>query len=218
VVLAEGLEGGRGVTPAPSLPQRTAADVSGLPTYGFGSASPMWWGTIGFIAIEATGFVLAGGAHLYLAYQNDNFPLGAPPLDLLPGTAMTILLVLSVLPNMWLDRVAKREELRLVRLGLVLMSAIGLAACALRVFEFPALNIRWDANAYGSLQWLLLGLHATHIGTDVADTLVLAALMFTRRHAHGKRFSDVSDNCFYWQFVVIAWLPIYVLIYWVPKL
>jgi cytochrome c oxidase subunit III len=197
-------------------PHRPALDVAGLPSYGFGSASPMWWGTLGFIAIEATGFVLAAGAYMYLAWHNAGYPLDAPPPDLGPGSVLTALLVLSALPNLWLDRVARREDLRLVRLGLVLMSVIGLLACGLRVFEFPALNISWDANAYGSMQWLLLGLHATHLVTDVADTLVLTVLMFTR-HGHGKRFSDVGDNCLYWYFVVIAWLPLYLLIYWVPR-
>jgi hypothetical protein len=37
--------------------------------------------------------------------------------------------------------------------------------------------------------------------------------MFTR-HAHGKRFSDVEDNAFYWNFVVVVWLFLYVLLYW----
>jgi cytochrome c oxidase subunit III len=41
--------------------------------------------------------------------------------------------------------------------------------------------------------------------------------MFTR-HGHGKRFSDVSDNAFYWNFVVLSWPPIYVLLYWTPRL
>ena len=193
--------------------QRTAADVSRLPTYGFGSTSPIWWGTLGFIAIEGTGFVLAAGAFLYLAYVNDGFPLGAAPPGLLPGIAQTVLLLLSVLPNLWLDRAARREDLRLVQLGLVLMSAIGLAACAIRVFEFPALNIRWDANAYGSLQWLLLGLHTTHIVTDLLDTIVLTVLFFTGP-LDGKRYADVSENSFYWYFVVAAWIPIYLVIYW----
>jgi hypothetical protein len=33
-----------------------------------------------------------------------------------------------------------------------------------------------------------------------------------------KRFADVSDNAFYWYFVVAAWLPIYYLVYWFPIL
>ena len=33
-------------------------------------AAPMWWGTLGFMAIEATGFTLAFGLYLYLAISN----------------------------------------------------------------------------------------------------------------------------------------------------
>jgi heme/copper-type cytochrome/quinol oxidase subunit 3 len=34
----------------------------------------------------------------------------------------------------------------------------------------------------------------------------------------GKRFVDVSENALYWYFVVIAWIPIYGLVYWAPRL
>ena len=33
-----------------------------------------------------------------------------------------------------------------------------------------------------------------------------------------KRFVDVSENSYYWYFVVFAWLPIYGVIYWAPRL
>jgi len=29
---------------------------------------------------------------------------------------------------------------------------------------------------------------------------------------------DVTDNVFYWNFVVLAWLPLYALLDWVPRL
>jgi heme/copper-type cytochrome/quinol oxidase subunit 3 len=40
--------------------------------------------------------------------------------------------------------------------------------------------------------------------------------MFTK-HAHDRRFVDVSENSFYWYFVVLTWLPIYAVIYLVPR-
>jgi cytochrome c oxidase subunit 3 len=45
---------------------------------------------------------------------------------------------------------------------------------------------------------------------------VLTTLMFTGP-IEGKRFSDVSDNAFYWYFVVIAWLPIFAVVYLAPR-
>jgi cytochrome c oxidase subunit 3 len=196
---------------------RPVQDVSALPHYAFGSRMTTWWGTLGFCALEGTGFAMAIGAYLYLAFLNPTWPLSAPPPDLWWSSGVSIVMVLSLWPNMLAKHHAKQENLAKVRRDLVIMSIVGVVLIALRFFEFGALHVRWDQNAYGSSVWLLLGLHTTHIITDVADTLVLTVLMFTR-HGHGRRFSDVEDNAFYWNFVVLSWLPIYTLLYWGPRL
>jgi heme/copper-type cytochrome/quinol oxidase subunit 3 len=199
------------------MKQRPVIDVSGLPTHGFGPSTPMWWGTLAFVALEGMGFALAAGSYLYLAYLAPEWPLNAPPPRLGPGTIVTALLIASVVPNMMLSRWAEKEDLGKVRLGLLVMSAFGVAPLVARAFEFSAVAVMWDDNAYGSVVWFILGLHTTHLLTDLGDTLVLAVLMFTRHAKNGKRFSDVSDNAFYWNFVVLSWLPLYFLIYWVPR-
>ena len=197
--------------------QRPVQDIAGLPTYGFGSVSPIWWGTLAFVALEGTGFALAAGTYLYLRQVNADWPVGVAAPNHWPGTVMLIILLASVWPNALADRAAREENLPHVQLWLVVMSVVGFVAVGIRAWEFMHMNIRWDTNAYGSVVWFVLGLHATHLITDLGDTVVLAALMFTR-HARGKRFSDVSDNAFYWYFVVGAWLPIYYLVYWFPLL
>ncbi|WP_225768545.1 cytochrome c oxidase subunit 3 [Inquilinus sp. Marseille-Q2685] len=194
---------------------RPVADVSNLPTYGFGSQSPIWWGTLAFVALEGTGFALAIGAYLYLAHLAPSWPIAPPQHDIWAATILTLLLLASVVPNLLLDRWAKRQDLRKVRFGLVVMSLFGIAPLVARIFEFGALTVLWDTNAYGSVIWFLLGLHTTHLLTDAGDTIVLTVLMFTRHARSGKRLSDVSDNAFYWHFVVASWLPIYLLLYWV---
>jgi cytochrome c oxidase subunit III len=198
--------------------QRVALDVSKLPMHGMGSASLTWWGTLAFILIEGTGFALAIATYLYLQSLAPTWPLEAPAPDLLPGTIVTLLLIVSCIPNYLISRWAENEDLRKVQIGLVIMSVLGLAPLIVRAFEFSALKISWDSNAYGSVIWFLLGLHTTHVLTDLADTLVLAVLMFTRHADNKRRFGDVQDNAMYWNFVVLAWLPIYGCIYWVPRL
>ena len=197
-------------------PQRVVEDVSALPTYGFGTSMTMWWGTLGFCALEGMGFALAIGAYLYLVHVNPQWPLADVPPDHWPGTILTIILVASIWPNLKAERRAREENLPAVRRWLIVMCAIGTVVVGIRFYEFTQLNVRWDQNAYGSITWTILGLHAAHIITDLGDTVVLAALMFTR-HAYGKRFSDVEDNAFYWYFVIGSWLPLYILIYWVPR-
>jgi len=197
---------------------RIVADLSELPLHGMGSASPTWWGTLAFMLIEGTGFALVIGVYLYLASLASTWPLGAPLPSLGPGTALTLLLLVSLIPNILLSRWADQGDLRKVRIGLVVMSVLGAVPLVLRWFEFPALHVSWDSNAYGSITWTMLGLHTTHIFTDLADTLVLAALMFTRHGDNQRRFGDVQDNAMYWNFVVLTWLPIYACLYWVPRL
>jgi len=197
---------------------RGVADLSGLPTFGQGSQTPTWWGTLGFMALEGTGFALAVGSYLYLRYLAQDWPLSAPPPNHWPGTIVTLILLASLVPNHLVSRYAKECELLPVRIGLVVMSLLGIAPLVVRWFEFPALNVLWDANAYGSLVWVLLGLHTTHLLTDVVETLVLTVLMFTRHGHSGRRFADVGDNAFYWDFVVLTWIPIYLVIYWLPRL
>lgn len=193
-------------------------DLSDLPTYGFGSRPTTWWGTLAYCTLEGMGFALAIGIYLYLLVMgSEEWPLQAEPADLLPGTVITVLMLLSLIPNQWVKRRAEQLDLKSVRLGLVVMSVVGLVILGVRVFEFPALNIWWDTNAYGSVLWLILGLHTAHVATDVGDTLVVAALMFTRHGRAPRRFTDVEDNAFYWYFVVFSWLPLYGLIYWLPK-
>jgi heme/copper-type cytochrome/quinol oxidase subunit 3 len=168
--------------------------------------------------LEGTGFALGVGMYLYLKSIAPEWPLGAKPPDLGPGTAVTVLLFLSVVPNYFIPRWADNEDMTKVRIALVVMCLFGVAPLILRWFEFGALNISWDSNAYGSIIWTLLGLHTTHLITDLGDTIVLAALMFTRHGANRRRFGDAQDNALYWNFVVLTWVPIYVCIYWIPRL
>jgi heme/copper-type cytochrome/quinol oxidase subunit 3 len=193
-------------------------DLSILPRHAFGPATLTWWGTLGFMAVEGMGFLLAAGTYLYLMTLAPKWPLNSELPDPIPGSVVTVLLILSVPLNHLLSKWAKTEDLGKVRWGLVGMSIFGILPGIVRWFEFIAVNVRWDANAYGSAVWFLLGLHTAHILTDFGDTLVLTVLMFTRHGQNGRRFSDVSDNCFYWDFVVLSWLPIYALIYWLPRI
>jgi len=94
---------------------------------------------------------------------------------------------------------------------------LGIVLMAIRYLEFGRLNVNWDHDAYGSATWMLMILHATHVLTDLADTVVLGACIFTRKIT-ASQFSDVNDNSFYWSFVVLTWLPIYALVYWGPRL
>jgi len=192
-------------------------DVSQLPSYAFGNRSLLWWATFGVIAIEGTLFGSLIGTYFYLRVNADTWPPGVQPPDLVWGTVNTVILLLSIVPNHLVKHAATAHQLDRARFWMFICLVMALAFLGVRILEFPGLNCAWDTNAYGSIVWLLLGLHTVHLITDFMDSVVLFVLMLTGPF-EGRRFVDAAENAMYWDFVVLAWLPIYAVIYWAPRL
>ena len=190
-----------------------ALDVRGLPSYGFSHRSLMWWGTAWMMAIEGMAFAFMIIIYFYLRNRSGVWPAAGAPPDLLWGTLNLVLILLSAIPNTKIEKAAIDQDLRKVREGLWWLSAIGIGLLAVRTLEFTTLNVGATDSAYGSAVWTLLGLHTFNLVTDIGDSLVLATLMF-KGPLEGKRFVDVAENAGYWDFVVVTWIPIYLVIYW----
>jgi len=201
------------------LKTRFTRDVAELPTHGFSYRSLTWWGVVGFMVIEGSAFLLAVVAYFFLmSHQLEWAPRPWQPPSLLAGTLFTVVMLLSEIPNSMIKRAARAYDSPAVRRLLLVMTVIGIPLFILRGLEFNSLNIHWYDNAYGSILWALLLLHTTHILTDWIDTVVLWRLMNTPHGEEPRRIVDTDENALYWRFVWIIWLPIYVLIYWVPRL
>jgi heme/copper-type cytochrome/quinol oxidase subunit 3 len=196
--------------------RRQVLDLSMLPNVTFATRSLTWWGTIGMMAIEGGVFALVIAAYFYLHSRSQDWPPGVLPPDLTWGTVNTVIFLLSVIPTEWYRRRARKGDLGAVRLGLILATFIGVANLAVRYLELRHLNCDWSQTAYGSAVWLLMGLHITHLLTDWVETVVLTVLFYSP-HIEGKRFVDAEENASYWYFVVLTWLPIYLVLYWAPR-
>ena len=159
------------MTTSPPRPFEVVADLSSLPSGAIGARHLVWWGNVGFMVIEGTGFALAAAAYLYLMTQSTVWP---PVGDALPGLlwggVFTAALVLSTVPNLWVLRCARAKKAATVRWGMAGLVLIGLILMALRAAEFAHLGVRWDRDGYGSVLWLLLVLHTTHIVTEWAKS------------------------------------------------
>jgi heme/copper-type cytochrome/quinol oxidase subunit 3 len=198
---------------------RFTDDVADLPTHKFGPSSLTWWGIIGFMLIEGGFFALTFAAYFFLMGHEQGWPPeGRQAPDLLAGTLFTLVILLSEIPNTMIKKAANAHDTAAVRRLMPVMVAVGVLLLVIRGFEFNSLNCRWTDNAYGSVIWALLVLHASHLLTDWIDTVVLASLMRTDLGYEGRRFVDVDENSLYWRYVWLLWIPIYLLIYWVPRL
>jgi cytochrome c oxidase subunit 3 len=194
-------------------------DLAQLPTHAFSHRSLTWWGVIGFMVIEGTAFAVAIVTYFFLmSHEQQWAPPPFQPPGLLAGTLFTLVMLVSEIPNTLIKRAATAYDTATVRRLLPLMVAIGAVVAIIRGFEFNSLHVMWYDNAYGSIIWTLLFLHTSHIATDWIDTIVLWQLMKTPHGEEPRRLVDTDENSLYWRFVWLTWLPIYVLIYWVPRL
>ena len=193
-------------------------DVSETPTIVFGRRAMTWWGTVAFIAIESTTLVICIVTYLYVRknfHQWPPAPLRVP--DVIRPTISAVFLALSVIPNYWLHQRVRRMDKRGVQIGMVIMTLIAAIAVWLRAYDFRDLNAHWDTNAYASAAWIAVAFHSTLLALEFLETAAFTAL-FWFGSVEGKHFSDADDNCAYWYFMSLVWIPMYALIYWSPRI
>lgn len=200
-------------------------DASALPEVGFDTRSPLWWGNLVLLLIETAMFGILVASYFYVRINFDEWPpprvdRGVHILDPYPGlvaaTANMALLLVSILTMWLLDRAARRVDLKRVRLWISVDLLVVFGCIVLRAFEFPALKFKWNDNAYASVAWTLLGMHLLHLIVAAGETFLLAVWVW-RRGLDEKHAMDTSVTAVYWYWIVAVWVPIYVIIYWVPR-
>lgn len=203
--------------PAEMKPLRPAADLSALPTVAIGTSSLTWWGTLGFAMIEGTTLVITAAAYIYL---RQNFPSWPPERDQLPSlvvpTINLVVMLVSIAPAWLADRASRRLERGPARRWTIVGVVFGIAILVLRWFEFTSLGVRWDTDAYGSAAWTVLGFHTTLLVLEEGESIGMAAMLFKRR-LPVRAMSDLVDASWYWYFVMLVWVPLYVLLYLLPR-
>jgi cytochrome c oxidase subunit I+III len=192
--------------------------AANLPTTTFGHRSLVWWGTVGFMLIEGTTLFICAASYFYLHQRVSSWPpAGTPRPSLLAPAVQVVLMLLSIIPVAKADRAARRLDVAGVRVNLVLASLFAIAMCVVRGFEFAALNVRWDTNAYGSIAWANVVAHGTLLLLETAETLVFTALVFSP-NLEQRDIAGVSDNSLYWYFMTGSWVILAAIVYLSPYL
>lgn len=206
---------------ANAVETRAAPRPSGapdLPGEGMGSRSPAWWGMIFFITTEATLFAALVSSYFYLASGAPRWPPdGIAPPDLRTPLLGTFLLLSGSIPVIVAERSIRRGDRRGLLIGLVVGFALDAAFLALQVREYTRLAFTPRTNQYGSLFWVITGLHMIH----VAFALVLVAfllLRIARGHFTAEQHLAVQNVGMYWHFVGAVWVVIFSSLYLFPHL
>lgn len=200
-------------------------DVTKLPTTGFDTRSPLWWGNLLLLLIETTMFGILIATYFYVRMDTSPFP---PPRvnrlpviydtkpDLwLPNITLAVLL-LSLIPGIWLDLSARRKNLGAVKIGLIITLAFNVAAIILRFYEFDSLYFKWNDNAYASVVWTILGTHLLHLFVMACEDIYSLSWTFAKG-LDDKHALDVSVMAVYWYWIVGIWVLLYGIVYWIPR-
>ncbi|MFC0201144.1 cytochrome c oxidase subunit 3 [Paracoccus rhizosphaerae] len=195
---------------------RVTVDASEHPSYD-PHHHPLWWGVLGAVAIEAAVVATLLTSYFYLALQSPAWPPeGVDPPDLLWPTIVLCLLPASSWTMWWAGKGSDAGRKRQLAIGVTASVAIASLALVARSVQFTELDIRWDDHAYGSMLWTITGFHYTHIVSAILGTAVVSVLAWRGYFTPERQLGVVVDTL-YWYFVAAVFLPIYLVLYWVPR-
>jgi cytochrome c oxidase subunit III len=208
------------------LQAREVMDASKLPAVGFDSKSPLWWGNLLLLMIETAMFGILASLYFSVVQNTNPFPprrvdrmpvLWDSSPDLLIPTIGLLVLIVSILPGIWLDRSGRARNTRSVKIAVLVTLLFNVAAIVIRWFEFDSLHFKWNDNAYGSITWMILGMHMLHLFVMFAEDVYLTAWTYIER-LDDKHALDLTVSAVYWYWIVGIWIPLYFLVYIVPRL
>jgi heme/copper-type cytochrome/quinol oxidase subunit 3 len=201
-------------------------DVSDLPSVVFDQRSTLWWANTLGLFIETTMFGILVAIYVTVAMNTDPFPpirsdrlpaLRDAVPDLFVPTIGLIVLLVSLIPGIWLDISARRRDVKSIKIAIVITLAFNIAAFVIRYYEFDSLHFKWNDNAYGSITWMILGMHMLHIIVLGAEDIYLLIWTFVKG-VDDKHALDLTVTATYWYWIVGMWVLLFPLIYLTPRL
>jgi len=192
-------------------------DLSHLPAYQVSSKSPLYLGQILLAAIEASMFFILLVMYFYLRLSVDVWP---PPGTQLPkltwATASMIMLIISAYGSYVASEGAKQNKPSAMVGGLLLNIVLAAGAMAFRFAEMNTLNFNWKADVHGSIFWAIFYLHSLDAIADMLLTAALIVVVALGLDGPKQRLGVHVDSIL-WYFIVLIWIPAYIIIYWGPR-
>lgn len=192
-------------------------DASGFSRFNPDRRAPVWWGVLGLVLIEAS--VVAGfvATYFYLRLMSNEWPpAGVSPPDMLRPSISVGLLLASSAAMLIAGRAISKNKNKPFVILIFTAVALNTLVLVLRWQQFQLFDFRWDDHAYGSVVWTLSGFHFIHVVSAIIGTAVIGILGLKGYFDSRQQIGVIVDTL-YWNFVSLAWLPLYLVLYWVPR-
>ncbi|HEY3724104.1 MAG TPA: cytochrome c oxidase subunit 3 [Acidimicrobiia bacterium] len=178
-----------------------------------------FWGVAILIATEGMLFLALVATYFFLRAASTSWPLGGiePPEIGVRAWVFTALLLGSSVPIFWADAAVKQGDYRVVRVALTISSLMGAAFLVNTVLDFRDLTFGWDTNAYGSIYYVIVGLHATHVGAGLVISAVVQIKLWMGL-IDAEHHTAVEVFSLYWHFVDAVWIVVFASVFISPHL
>lgn len=172
-------------------------------------------GVLVYLASDLMLFAPFFAAYYLLRTGNQPWPPPGIDLGMARAAIATLVLVSSSATMVAADRAHARRDLSAMRTWLLATIVLGGAFLANQLADYATLSFQASDHVYGSIYWLLTGLHTAHV---TAGLLLLVALTVRIRrveHAHDLTTWAAGASAF-WHLVDVVWVAVFITI-WIVR-
>jgi cytochrome c oxidase subunit III len=171
------------------------------------------FGVIVFLASDVMLFAPFFAAYFLLRANNAPWPPDHVELDVKRALFGTAVLVVSSFTLIMSDRAGERPGgSRAQRTWLLATITLGVVFLANQLIEYSGLGFSADTDPYGSIYYLVTGLHGAHVTAGVC-VMVLLFVRAARSRDHGAVASWAGGVSLFWHLVDAIWLFVFTMIW-----
>jgi cytochrome c oxidase subunit 3 len=130
-------------------------------------------------------------------------------LDTIRGGIFTLVLVSSSFTMQWAVRQAEWRNRKSARRWIIITIILGTAFVGNQATEWLFLTTRWYTNSYGSLFFIMTGLHGLHVFLGLVAMAFLLGRMKGDVGGDPGELSAIQGVSYYWHFVDIVWIGLF---------
>lgn len=177
-----------------------------------------WWGTVLLGGVLATTYGALYFTYVYVRVASADWPPAGilPPALGLPSLS-ALALAASAACMRWAARHETTGALAAYRAGVILTAGLGAAHAGLLLAGWAGQPFGVSDHAYGSLYYVLPGIHLVILGIGLLIALVLLALSW---HPEGRATLHVGTRslAFYWYLAAIGGVVLLAVVSLLPYL
>lgn len=188
-----------------------------LPVHLTGSRAPLWWAMLLVVVIETTVFATLFSSYFYLRFTVPEWPPGDLPEPglMLPVINTGVLFASSVAVFIGSNGI-KKGKVRRLKWGMGIGIFLEVVFFAIKIVLSTQIRYGWTDHAYGSIFFTINRLHTGHVLVAILMASV-AWILAMRGYFTRKRRLGVAVVNIYWQFVAVIWIPVFVILFLVPR-